>query len=486
MKLKPAATSSPVHDTLQSFPGPRKHDADRSEDVTDQFQADGFAFVGTRRGFPIPQNDADRRSEAAAMNPQDGFRGSTREEEQTPDNVRVNERQQSQVNMVGGNRGIPSVLGEAQLVTEETQVPTTVAVENKRAHQSTPGETQQTAADLPVLPVRVPRLHAGFESIQPVAIEERSPREDQCWIFMYMEGGGGATVRSIVTDHWRRNEVMFDNVQWRRGDGYASDVMTRSHWQLLHGGCVESLRRYADKKRCRWFTVFRHPVARLLSAFEHCRNAPQDPLCASASSATGDLATFAEHWGNFGLMQFAMSVVSSNAVKKWAGSNNLGRGVSVWRLLKGYLDQDGVGRHGVARDGVAPAGVAQGKAAQSRVTEGGFAQGEALERLLEPAKELLRTQYAAVGIASELNTTMLLFDKALAMPGLNWSSALKRKTAAEGVPGSARDSPAGKGAMAEREAMANPRIGAALRLDILLYDHAVRVFHEQVRHYGID
>lgn len=81
-----------------------------------------------------------------------------------------------------------------------------------------------------------------------------------------------------------------------------------SRWNVAHGGCTEALRRHAHGT-CKWFTVFRHPIARLVSAFYHCRESPGDPLCASEGAGAGgmDLVHFAEHWGNYALRQFALA-----------------------------------------------------------------------------------------------------------------------------------------------------------------------------------
>lgn len=291
---------------------------------------------------------------------------------------------------------------------------------------------------------------------------DNGQEEVPCWIFMHMEKSGSSLVRSIATERWRQDERMFDNVQWNRGDAYAEDVMGHLHWRFLHGGCVEALRnvhaeespasRTTGGKGCRWFTVFRHPVARLISAFDHCRQASRDPLCASATLT--DLEAFSEHWGNFGLTQFAMGTVSSDAVKEWATSLGKPRkGLSAWHLLKEYVS------HG-------PGGGAEG--------------GAILESVLETAKQVLSTQYAAVGIAEDLRTTMRLFNKALLMPHLDWSTSLERRSA-----DTKKEECDAIEDEAFRKALENPRILGALKLDILLYDHAALVFREQVVRYGL-
>ncbi|CAM9130206.1 unnamed protein product [Ectocarpus fasciculatus] len=265
-----------------------------------------------------------------------------------------------------------------------------------------------------------------------------------------MDKSGASGARRVATERWRKDELVFDTVQWRRGDGFAADVMA-SHWKLLHGGCVESLRNHKGRS-CKWLTIFRHPIARLLSAYDHCLGAPKDPICPPTES-TG-LAVFAELWGNFALRQFALAAVSPSAVKEWAAQGQARKGASMWYLVKDYL------------------------------TRGGIDEDEVLESMLEPVKGLLSTQYAAVGIAQELETTMVLFSKALSTEGLDWASSW----ATLGI--NEEDKQDSEYDITEsatfRQALANPRITSALRLDMSLYEHAVHVFNDQVAKFGIE
>ncbi|CAN0469810.1 unnamed protein product, partial [Scytosiphon promiscuus] len=58
-------------------------------------------------------------------------------------------------------------------------------------------------------------------------------------------------------------------------------------------------------QKCQWFTLFRHPVSRMVSAYYYCKEAPSDTACASEilNARDVDLVTFAKHWGNFALRQ---------------------------------------------------------------------------------------------------------------------------------------------------------------------------------------
>ena len=302
---------------------------------------------------------------------------------------------------------------------------------------------------------------------------------DACWVFMHMGQSGGEAARQIAIERWRSDSDprLFDTVQWRRGDhSHQADAMG-SRWRLLHGGCVESLRGDGDdtahaRRPCKWMTVFRHPVGRLLSAYDHCRrHAPDDPVCPPRTTQGTDLATFAEGWGNFAMRQFAMAAVPPSDVKEWAARHRAPRDASLWYLVREYLTRGGV------------------------VTE-----EEALRGMLRPAQELLSTRYAAVGIAAELDTTMRLFDEALSMEGLDWVSSWSKLRRARARGDAAHDDDGDDhgddsddededydtpGSANFRGVLDSRRIMSALRLDVLLYEHAERVFEDQVARYGI-
>lgn len=282
----------------------------------------------------------------------------------------------------------------------------------------------------------------------------RIQSEISCWIYMHMDKSGTNFVRNVITEQWQRDQRNFDSVQWRRGDDYAADVMTNTRWRLLHGGCVEALRRYEvdrekasetglkQKNSCAWFTVFRNPVARMISAFDHCQKAPRDPLCGPVQAT--DLEHFAEYWGNFCLRQFAMGLVLWSDVKGWAARPGGPRDrSSTWHMLKQYFNRQSSG---------------------GEISE---------EMLLEPTKQILSTAYTAIGIEEDMKATMTLFNKVLGMPDVDWVGSLRDHSAGK------QDGDVVEAGRVEL-ALANPRIVDALKLDILLYEHAVAIFREQV------
>lgn len=183
-------------------------------------------------------------------------------------------------------------------------------------------------------------------------------------------------------------------------------------------------------------------------------------------AARTDLIAFAKHWGNYGLRQFALSMVPADDVMHYVESIEAGEvepstltmrypfAKSGWFLLKMYLDRKaGHAVHASEPDSV-------------------------MHAMLQPAKDLLRERYTVVGILEEFNTTLHLCSAALDMPGINWlhsshevanADTTFKKQAAEAL----------------ANAWSNEELRSYIHLDLLLYDHAVEVFHEQVRLHGL-
>lgn len=100
--------------------------------------------------------------------------------------------------------------------------------------------------------------------------------------------------------------------------------------------------------------------------------------------------------------------------------------------------------------------------------------------ILEPAKRLLETSFAAVGILEDFNTTMHLYDRALEMPGdgwPTWATRIGRRNS--------NDKYKNEEEMALEKAWADPRFEHFLKLDLELYDHAVKVHRDQVAQFGL-
>ena len=144
----------------------------------------------------------------------------------------------------------------------------------------------------------------------------------RCWIFMHLQKSGGSTIKNMLNRKRRRSEYsIYDSKQWKRGDDFSSAFGRRlargSTRKIVAGGYPEALRRLPSvESSCRFFTMFRHPISRMVSAYFFCQLHEEDSACASGivRARHVDLLTFAKHWSNFAVRQFALSFVPAEDV----------------------------------------------------------------------------------------------------------------------------------------------------------------------------
>ena len=179
---------------------------------------------------------------------------------------------------------------------------------------------------------------------------------------------------------------------------------------VLYGGFAPGaaeLRAFA-RDRCVWLTVFREPLARLVSSLHYCRHKRFDPLCASADlePRNATLREWAAHWGNYALR----GVLLYPPLARRALPATLA-------TVARPLDSPFRNRNSVWLEN---------KRAMAGGDDPATARGRAN---LDAAKKLLRegALYDAVGVLERLNATCELFDAAapLVEP---WRDALARAT----------------------------------------------------------
>lgn len=134
-----------------------------------------------------------------------------------------------------------------------------------------------------------------------------------CWVFNHMNKSGGQTVKGLLKTWLARKRIspgLYDSLEWKSGAEQAESFLSMDH-TLIWGAYAEGLRQFGVPAHCKWFTIFRHPVSRLVSAYYFCQRRFLDPLCAAdvVRADEVDLLTFAQHWTNFGLRQFASAFV---------------------------------------------------------------------------------------------------------------------------------------------------------------------------------
>ncbi|CAM9633910.1 unnamed protein product [Scytosiphon promiscuus] len=284
-----------------------------------------------------------------------------------------------------------------------------------------------------------------------------------CWIFSHMNKSGGMTVRKMLIPWLSKHGLKsgrFDDNEWTSGSEFASRFVKR-HFPFIYGGYTEGLRPH-EGGRCKWFTMFRHPVSRIVSAFFFCKKNRGDQLCANvvADARNMDLLEFAEHWGNYGLRQFALSflspedVMGTGTVSPFCHTSR-GRGdvcLPGWYRQKEYLS-----------------GSNQGNDCAMFMPEWSSAH------FLSAAEQILNTQYAAVGILERWDDSMKLFDEALEISGFSWVDEMK-------IVGTQNKDERFRSVEDEvlNGAYNDVELKKFIWLDLLLYEHAVAVHEKQM------
>ncbi|CAM9646321.1 unnamed protein product [Scytosiphon promiscuus] len=289
-------------------------------------------------------------------------------------------------------------------------------------------------------------------------------KPERCWVYTHMNKSGGSTVKTLLLRHIEDELVphgLISERVYNRGESVLKRFI-HQNYTITAGGYTEGLRKFGGGfESCKWFTMFRHPIARLVSAYFYCMGR-NDQLCGSSIMRTRDvdLHTFAEHWGNYGLRQFALSFVPQDELLAVETAPCTFR-CPPWYKAKVYLEE-------------------RFKAQGGRSPEDldAFNAEPSLSGFLEPAKKLLKSSYSAVGLLEDWTDSMRLFNRALELPNFNWTSASSRVKAKKHNEQQVKvDTLA--------SAWDDPVLKQILWLDILLYDHAVAVHNEQLSEYGL-
>ena len=91
-----------------------------------------------------------------------------------------------------------------------------------------------------------------------------------------MVKSGGTTVKVLLRSFAERSMTLqreYANAMWLKGiegTSTAKQIFT-SVDGIIYGGHAEALRSMGGSGNCKWFTIFRHPVPRLVSAFLYCK-----------------------------------------------------------------------------------------------------------------------------------------------------------------------------------------------------------------------
>lgn len=288
-----------------------------------------------------------------------------------------------------------------------------------------------------------------------------------CWIFSHLQKSGGSSIKAILKMGGcrTRTKVNYDVQNWC-GEKATPDRSGNEHHDkiVIMGGYTEALRFDPNFNYCVWLTIFRHPIPRLVSAFFYCKVRPRDPCCGARKmpvEARNNITAFAEHWGNFAVRQFALGLIPAEDVLDYIQATEGPEYDCIqdsrWYALKLYLEGKST----------YPASITH---------EEGTLYG-----MLQRIKDELAEKFTAVGILEEFNTTISLFETALPIPGLDWQRGFS-KFGVQNADTKYKDE--------EKEVLAeswtNLELRSCIDLDIILYEYAVDVFHQQIQFYGVE
>lgn len=261
------------------------------------------------------------------------------------------------------------------------------------------------------------------------------------------------------------------------------------------GGYMLSLATHPDfqRPRCFWFTVFREPFARLVSAYTYCSmDVSADPLCANVvlSARNSSLEIWAEHWGNFLLRELMLHpdlspIPLTNLWQQAATAcNNSSLGGILYSPSEAICTRLRAGRkHAPWKDpeGAVPVWFQQRLAMQGADDPRTAVGASAVQRV----KETLRAPrglFDAVGVVERWNASMAVLDALHPPRGRTLSSwvSLANQFRVEHFARSQEDPEAqARKAALLRHAQSSVRIRDALQGDLTLYHEAVLPRFEQ-------
>ena len=278
----------------------------------------------------------------------------------------------------------------------------------------------------------------------------------KCWVYNHLPKAGGTTIIHILQKIWGDRISLYGAGNWMKGDHFLKyfaenfyEKVEDGKKNVLVGAYVEALMKPGFSiTKCKKFTVFRHPVSRMISAYYYCKYRGTDSLCGSQviDNKNIDLVSFAKHWGNFAMRQFILSYFSYDDVLDYADEHNIEPTVDVWYKLKNFMGSE----------------------------DGAIYEHEMYE-LIEPVKEYISNNYV-IGILENFNNTLELFDYELDMTLVNW----KYEYSLQGLANKNKYDEEKKLSILDAFSNEHHEIYKYMELDIILYEHAVSVFNRQV------
>ena len=339
------------------------------------------------------------------------------------------------------------------------------------------------------------------------AVNEVASTRPQCVVVHSQHKSGGTTVEHAL----QQNPIAWFNIsieQWRRrancclygklkynGTGlwWICDGSFDWNWKLMgcdelprhrlgypartepriltQGMVLSAAHRMAWRRpHCRWLTVFREPVARLVSSWRYCHHNAQDGLCgtrranATTNASQMSLTDWAHHWQNWLLRDLLMHPsLAPTAILRANRPLPLKRSMEheVWEQWKHVLGNT-----------------------ESPLTSSGQAN-------LQDAAALLRGEassttagsapggvYDVIGMLDQWEITCAIFDAVVPLRATSWLAA----TTGDNLMNRNQQLQYSQGHDLVSQAKVNPDIKRLLAADLYLYhDVAVPIFDSQKR-----
>jgi hypothetical protein len=204
-----------------------------------------------------------------------------------------------------------------------------------------------------------------------------------------------------------------------------------------------------SRDNCMWLTMFRDPVARLVSALFFCRRFSFDPLCGDKSGQwfkETTVAEMAQYWGPYLMREMLLHprltpMIGSRTRNQWRDNQR------VWQRWRDEL------RGGDNMETLA------GK--------------QNLQSVLAALPEL----FDVFGVIEEFDLSMSLFDCVVPLHDSSWKTATSNNRESEGSSEFKNEEDA-----ALEYARKDPTVLKALSADIAIYDRALKLFREHAEH----
>ena len=287
---------------------------------------------------------------------------------------------------------------------------------------------------------------------------------EECWVMHRMPKAGSTTTYKILESWANKDDVVLRHVHNLPEEKVKHmSFFQDGQYDVISSFSAPALLALGLGTNCKWFTMFRHPAPRLVSAYLYCKSIDHDVICGKEGFdfQTGSFQEFAKFWSNFSMRQFVLAFVSTEQILSSPSVQELNTKMYGLHKIPAYTQELFTNStRGVVGDPM------------TGINDVG------MMRFLTPAMELLE-KYSAIGIMEEFDDSMKLYDASLGMPGMEWDRGNTK------VYNTVRRPVKSYQDELIELALTDPIIREYMWLDTILYDYAKSLFKESLVEYGI-